>query len=110
MGRADRSRIPFEPKIRSNGLVSVPIVMQTAGLLLDDPEHAFTKGTHKLLRLDRPDAAGHAGARYLGHEQSARTTRFHVHGFAHKAANWRTPRILLTGPAIRLFPIRLRLL
>ena len=32
------------------------------GLLLDDVEHGFAEGAYKLLRIDRPDAADHAGA------------------------------------------------
>jgi len=36
---------------------------QTPGLLLDDLEYAFTKGAHELLRIDRADAADHAGAK-----------------------------------------------
>ena len=35
---------------------------QAVGLLLDDVEHGFAEGAHELLRIDRPDAADHAGA------------------------------------------------
>src|SRR6516165_3554331 len=35
---------------------------QPSGLLPDDVEHGLAKGTHELLRVDRPDAADHAGA------------------------------------------------
>ena len=35
---------------------------QAIGLLLDDVEHGFAEGAHELLRIDRPDAADHAGA------------------------------------------------
>jgi hypothetical protein len=35
---------------------------QPAGLLFDDVEHGFAEGAHELLRIDRPDAADHAGA------------------------------------------------
>jgi hypothetical protein len=35
---------------------------QAPGLLLDNIEHGFAKGAHELPRIDRPDAADHAGA------------------------------------------------
>jgi hypothetical protein len=35
---------------------------QAIGLLLDDVEHGFAEGPHKLLRVDRPDAADHPRA------------------------------------------------
>jgi hypothetical protein len=35
---------------------------QAARLLLDHVEHGFAKGAYELLRIDRPDAADHAGA------------------------------------------------
>ena len=35
---------------------------QAARLLLDDVEHGFAEGADQLLRVDRPDAADHAGA------------------------------------------------
>ncbi len=36
---------------------------QTTRLLLDDLEHGFTEGADELLRVDRPDAADHPGAK-----------------------------------------------
>src|SRR5215471_19689715 len=49
--------------IRSARLGPIPVTStQAAGLLLDDVEHGFTKGTHQLLGIDGSDAADHAGA------------------------------------------------
>jgi hypothetical protein len=36
-----------------------------AGFLLDEVEHRLSKGADQLLRIDRPDAADHAGAEIL---------------------------------------------
>src|SRR5215471_20875717 len=51
--------------IRSARLGPISVTSQATRLLLDDVEHGFAKGAHELFRIDRPDAADHAGAQVL---------------------------------------------
>jgi len=54
---------------------------QAAGLLLDDVEHGLTKGAHELFRIDRPNAADHAGAEiFLDALDRGRCCRFEERG------------------------------
>src|SRR5215470_4145980 len=49
--------------IRSARLGPMPITSRRRpGSCLDDVEYGLAEGTHELLRVDRPDAADHAGA------------------------------------------------
>jgi hypothetical protein len=55
-----------------------------ARLLLDDVEHGIAEGAHQLLRVDRPDAADHAGAEILLNPFGRRGTI----AFRNASLNW----------------------